>query len=211
MRKKSSMSIARKLLVLTALLLLASCGRGAPVSYYQLAPVKGEEPAGAKALNGDPIIGIGQVRLQEHLDRPQLVTRTGASRLHLADRHRWAEPLAANIAWVLRDNLAALLATEHLLLSPWEQTSRIDYQVNLEILRCEGMEDGTAHLAALWTITDRSGNELLAPRRSSYRIPPATPDQEGLVSALSESLARLSRDIALEISQLRAEASGQQP
>lgn len=204
MRRKSSTLPTRKLLlVLTSILLLTGCGRSVPVSYYQLAPVKGEEPATAATAAGNLVIGIGPVRLQEHLDRPQLITRTGANRLHLADRHRWAEPLAANIAWVLRDNLAALLATEYLPLYPWERTTPVNYQLTLEILHCEGAEDGAAHLAALWSITDRDGKTLQPPKRSSYRIPPATPDQEGLASALSDALFLLSREIAGEIERLR--------
>lgn len=190
------------LLALALALLLAGCGRSAPISYYQLAPISAETRDGSMAAP-ELVIGIGPVRLQEHLDRPQLILRTGASRLHLADRHRWAEPLATNIAWVLRDNLAALLGTEHLLLHPWERTTPLTHQVSLEILRCEGGEDGAAHLAVLWTITDRNGKELLPPRRSHYRVPPVTADEEGLAEALSKALAQLSGDIAVELLQFR--------
>lgn len=204
MRRTSPPPPVRKLLLaLTVLLLLAACGRSAPVSYYQLAPVTGEGAHEAMTRSGDLVIGIGPVQLQEHLDRPQLIRRSGANRLQLADRHRWAEPLAANIAWVLRDNLAALLATEHILLYPWERSTPVNYQLTLEILHCEGAEDGAAHLAALWSITDRDGKALQPPRRSSYRIPSATPDQEGLASALSDALFQLSREIAGEIERLR--------
>lgn len=187
------------LLLLTCILLLAGCGRSVPVSYYQLAPVKGEAATGKAAAASTMIIGIGPVRLQEHLDRPQLITRSGANRLQLADSHRWAEPLAENIAWVLRENLSTLLGTEHLLLYPWERSTRVNAQVTLEILHCEGMDSETAQLTALWSISDRDGKPLLPPRRSSYQVPPATPDQEGLAGALSEALAQLSREIAGEL------------
>jgi uncharacterized lipoprotein YmbA len=142
------------------------------------------------------------VRLREHLDRPQLITHGSANRLLLADRHRWAEPLAENIAWVLRDNLALLLATEQILFYPWERTTPISAQISLDILRCEGMEDGTAQLAALWSLTGRNGKTLLPPQRNSYHVPITTKDAEGLASALSEALALLSRDIAGELARL---------
>jgi hypothetical protein len=203
MRRKSPTTTGKELLLfLSVLLLLAGCGRSAPVSYYQLVPVKGEKSPAAATAAGDLVIGIGPVRLQEHLDRPQLITRGGGNRLHLADRHRWAEPLAANIAWVLRDNLAVLLATEHILFYPWERATPINAQLSLDILHCEGMEDGTAQLSALWSLTDRNGKTLLPPQRSSYNVPIATPDAEGLAGALSEALARLSLDIAKHFSQL---------
>lgn len=205
MNRKSPPLIAGNLLLaLTFILLLAGCGRSVPVSYYQLASVTGEAATGETTVASDLIIGIGPVRLQEHLDRPQLITRTGANRLQLADRHRWAEPLAENIAWVLRENLSTLLRTEHLLLYPWERSTRVNAQITLEILHCEGMDNGTAQLTALWSILDRDGKVLLPPRRSSYQVPPATPNEEGLASALSEAMSRLSRDIATEIPRLPA-------
>lgn len=205
MNQKSSTPLARDLLlVLSAILLLAGCGRSAPVSYYQLAPVKGEAAVVKTSAPAGMIIGIGPVRLQEHLDRPQLITRSGANRLQLADRHRWAEPLAENIAWVLRENLSTLLQTEQLLLYPWERSTPVTAQVTLEILHCEGIDNETAQLAALWALSDQDGKHLLPHRRSSYQIPQATADQEGLARALSEALARLSRDIAGEITQLPA-------
>lgn len=203
-RKSSPPPAWNLLLALTCILLLAGCGRSVPVSYYQLAPVKGVAAAGGAPAASDMVIGIGPVRLQEHLDRPQLITRSGANRLQLADRHRWAEPLAENIAWVLRENLSTLLGTEHLLLYPWERSAQVNAQVTLEILHCEGMDNTTAQLTALWALNDRDNKPLLSPRRSSYQVPQATPDQEGLARALSEAMARLSRDIAGEITQLPA-------
>lgn len=190
------------LLILAAFLLLTGCGRSVPISYYQLAPVRGEPLPVSLPADGDLLLGVGPVRLQEHLERPQLIRRTGTSRLQMAARHRWAEPLAANIAWVLRDNLATLLATEHLLLYPWDLATPVDYQVSLEILRCEGAADGSALLEARWTITDRSGKELLSPRRGSYRQTPPGPDEEGLAAALSEALASLSAEIAQQLAQM---------
>ncbi|MHB8790110.1 MAG: PqiC family protein [Desulfobulbaceae bacterium] len=212
MNRKSSPPLAWNLLLaLTCTLLLAGCGRSVPVSYYQLAPVKGEAVVGKTAAPADMVIGIGPVRLQEHLDRPQLITRTGANRLQLADRHRWAEPLAENIAWVLRENLSTLLKTEHLLLYPWERSTPVNAQVTLEILHCEGMDNGTAQLTALWSLNNRDGKPLLSPLRSSYQVPQATPDPEGLARALSEAMAQLSRDIAEELAHLQNEPPGQNP
>ncbi|MHB8809226.1 MAG: PqiC family protein [Desulfobulbaceae bacterium] len=210
MNKESPTPLVRNLLlVLTAILLLAGCGRSAPVSYYQLAPERGEATVGKTPAG--MVIGIGPVRLQEHLDRPQLITRSGANRLQLADRHRWAEPLAENIAWVLRENLSTLLGTEHLLLHPWERSTPVNAQVTLEILHCEGMDNGTAQLTALWALSDQGGKPLLPPRRSNYQIPQATPDQEGLARALSEAMALLSRDIAEELAHLTSEIPAQNP
>ena len=211
MRKTNLMLNRGTLILLLALLLLAGCGRSVPVSYYQLAPVLGEGPAGKTLPAANLVIGIGPVRLQEYLDRPQLITRTGVTRLHLADRHRWAEPLADNIAWVVRDNLARLLSNEHLLLFPWERTAPVAYQISLEILHCEGAQDGSAQLEVLWTILDHENKTLRPPRRGTYHPPPATPDPEGLVSALSEGLGQLSQDIARELSSLPGNSRGRQP
>lgn len=199
------------LAVLALILLLTGCARSVPISYYQLAATGGNAGGQDIAPAAGLVIGIGPVRLQENLDRPQLISHIGANQLQLDDRHRWAQPLAENIAWVLRENLSALLGTEQLLLYPWERATTVNYQVVLEILHCEGMADGTAQLTVLWSVIDRNGKTLLPQRRGSYQVPPATPDQGGLVSALSEALSRLSLDMARELSRLRDAAPKQDP
>src|SRR5262249_14257463 len=48
-------------------------------------------PAGLPA-SSSPTIGLGPIKLPEHLDRDEMVTRMGPNRLELSDKDRWAEP-----------------------------------------------------------------------------------------------------------------------
>jgi uncharacterized protein len=193
--------VCRCLILLTIVLLMSGCARTSPVTYYQLTAIDAGRPAAAASAIGDLVIGIGPVRLPELLDRPQIVVRTGSNRLQLAEGRRWAESLSENITRVLRENLAARLATERIVYYPWSRAAAVDYQVVIEILRFEGEGYNEAHLEAIWSIQGRNGKILLPQRRVAYQAASAQPDFEGLVQALSETLSRLCREIADQLSQ----------
>ncbi|MCX5864129.1 MAG: PqiC family protein [Deltaproteobacteria bacterium] len=187
------------LVLLGCALLLAGCARTAPVSYYQLSAMEAARTAPAGAGAGKMVIGIGPVRLPEYLDRPQIVARQSATRLQLADSHRWAEPLGENILRVLGENLSALLGTERILLYPWSSPRATDYQLLVEILHFENESDGAARLVALWSVKGEDGAIVLPERRSSLRISATSQNQEGLVVALNEALGGFCREIAQEL------------
>jgi uncharacterized protein len=190
----------RLIVVLVFALLMSGCARTPPVSYYQLSATDtGQTAAGASAI-GEAVIGVGPVRLPEFLDRPQIIIRMGSNRVQLVEGHRWAEPLAENIPRVLRENLAARLGTERIQYFPWNQTAAVDLQIPVEILRFEGEGYKEAHLEVIWSVQGRGGKKLLPQRRAKYQVAAAQADCEGLVQALSRTLALLSREIAEEIS-----------
>ena len=192
---------SRLLFLVVAILLTGCCARTPAVHYYQLAAADTDHALPAAKNIGDAVIGIGPVRLPEFLDRPQIVIRQGAHALRLSDRHRWAEPLADNISRVLRENLAVLLNTERLLLYPWGRSVAVDYQLLVEVIRFEEDAAGAAHLEAVWSVQDRRGKMLLPQRRSRYQVVASSPDPEGRVGALSETLHLLCRQIARELVQ----------
>ncbi len=196
--------VSRRLILLTIALLMSGCARTSPVTYYQLSAIDAGRPAAAASAIGDLVIGIGPVRLPELLDRPQIVIRTGSNRLQLAEGRRWAESLSENITRVLRENLAARLATERIVYYPWSRAAAVDYQIVIEILRFEGEGYNEAHLEAIWSIQGRNGKILLPQRRVAYQAAAAQPDFEGLVQALSETLSHLCREIADQLSQQHA-------
>lgn len=200
-QKPPSRQQSRRLVVLLLLALLtACCARTAPVAYYQLAAMDGADLPGAPRGIGDRVIGIGPVRMPELLDRPQIVTRLDANRLHLADDHRWAEPLADSFIRVLRENLFLLLDTERILIHPWSAAAPPDYQVIAEVIRLEGDAAGAVHLETVWSIKNREGKILLPQRRGSYQAQAAGPDYDATVAAMSETVALLSRDVARHLS-----------
>jgi hypothetical protein len=196
-RKKSLLAF------LVAILLLAGCARSMPVSYYQLSALEAAGKAPGSAEAGRMVIGIGPVLLPEYLDRPQLVTRLTANRLHLADSHRWAEPLSKNIPRVMGENLSMLLGTNRILLHPWPLSTTTDYQLFVEVLHFENEGDGAAILVVRWSLKGRDGETVLPTQRSSHRIPAANHSQEGQVAALNEALLSYCREVARELLQSR--------
>lgn len=196
MKKKNGWIAFALATLLVAALLSAGCGRTTPVAYYRLTAVADGRTPATSFLPSPVVIGIGPVALPEYLDRSQIVTRRGANRLLLADSHRWAEPLADNIARVVRENLARSLGNERLLLHPWPVSAGVDRQVVIDILGFEAGDDGSILLEAAWSLKDAAGKVLLA-RRSSHRLSVAQPQDYDLqVGMLSEALARLSEEIA---------------
>lgn len=184
-------------------LLLSGCARSQPTAWYQLdaaAPRQSADTVVARRMS----IGLGPLVLPEIVNRPQIVTRSGASRVELADRHRWAEPLQDNIARVLRENLAILLGSEQIVAYPWSRDSGVDYQVAIEIVRFEGEGLAQARLEALWSVLDREGKTVVPQRRSRHEVPAATADHEGLVAAFSEALSRYCLEMATELARLPA-------
>ena len=189
----------RLLLILAALCLLAGCVRSRPLQYYQLSAGQDKGGKAEFAVPGGAVIGLGPVRLPEYLDRPQIVSRTSANRLTLADGERWAEPLADSVPRALSEDLALLLGTDRIQLYPWPQTRAIDCQIAIEFLQFESGPDGTVSLSARWTIMGRDGKGLLPTRRSTFRVTAGGRGQEAAVGALSRALADLAREIAPEL------------
>ena len=75
----------------------------------------------------------------------------------------------------------------------------IDYQIVLDIVRCDGRLGDAAWLEARWSIVQGPDKKLLKTMRSSIREPVTGPDYADLVAAQSRALAKLSQDIASAI------------
>ncbi len=198
-------SVTALLFALSALL-LTGCARSQPIAWYQLDAAASQKTAGAMAAHRMSI-GLGPLVLPEVVNRQQIVTRSGTSRLELADRHRWAEPLQDNIARVIRENLAVLLGTEQVIAYPWSRDTGVDYQIAIEIVRFEGEGLAQARLEALWSVLNREGKAVVPQRRSRLEVPAATADHEGLVVALNKALYRLSLEMAAELARMPAPRS----
>jgi hypothetical protein len=152
-------------------------------------------------------IGVGPVELQEYLNRPQIVTRQSPNRLELAEFDRWIEPLKKSLPRILAENLSALLGTERVAVFPWKNSTKIDYQVVVTVIRFDGEPGVNAMLVARWTILERESRATLLSRKSEIAEPVDAEGYEALVSAKSRALATLSREIAAELRTLSQDAS----
>jgi hypothetical protein len=142
------------------------------------------------------VIGIGPVKLADYLDQSMLVTRTSENQAVKAEFDRWVGSLKDNLINVLADNIGFLLPTERIYLYPWRVSVPIDYQVVLDIVRCDGRLGDAVWLEARWSIVGGGPEKkLLKTNRSSIREPVSGADYAALVAAQSRALAKLSQEI----------------
>jgi len=189
---------ALSVLIISAML-LSACGTTPEVRYYLISARMGTAEPGA--LPAGKVVGLGPVTLPEYLDRPQMVTRTSASRLQYHDEHRWAEPLAENIRRVLREDLADLLDVDQVLAYPWPRSRVVNHQVTLDITRFDADSTGTVSLEGHWSLVKEGGSTSSPGRHFTFSVPAEGASPEAVADAHGEALARLAADIARELLQ----------
>ena len=183
------------------LLFLDGClGRSQAPRFYTLSAIheapamsKGETPA------RNAVIGIGPIKLADYLDQSKLVTRTGDNRMVKAEFDLWAGSFKDNLTNVLAENIGFLVPTERIHIYPWRQSAPVDYQIVLDVVRCDGQLGDDALLVARWSILAGQDKELLAVSRSSIREPVTGSDYAAVVAAQSRALAKLSQEIVAAI------------
>jgi uncharacterized protein len=186
-------------LVAALLLGLSACGSSPAVRFYTLTPLQNVEiPAAVEVAERRGILAVGPVELANHLDRPQIVRRVGATNIALLENDRWAGSLQSDLARVLIDNLGVLLGPEGYVVLPWEVTARADGRIQVSVTRLERTDQQTVVLDALWTLHGKERGDILAAGREVI----AEPDSggaEGTVEAMSRALAELSRRLAVAV------------
>lgn len=201
---RKSMLISAPLAVL-AFSLLAGCSSSPTVRLYLLEPITGS--VGARA--SQPLtITVESVRLAEHLNRNEILTRDAPYRVSAAEYDRWAEPLDYNIAAVLAENLALLVPTDSVHTYPGDAAYQADYSVRVHILRFGTQSNNEVVLWADWMIEDSSGSSVKQ-RRSRYSERRRDSEMVSMVEALSRNVEQLSRDIANAINEVNLASNTQ--
>ena len=192
--------LIRALALLAVTALLAACGTTPPTNFYTLSPeVAGQPPA---AENDHRIlVGIGPIEVSAYLERNQIVTRPGPTRLNLTELDHWAEPLESNVANVLATNLSRLLPGIHPIARPWAD-ARAEYQVLLKIQRFDADSEGNVQLSVNWAIQLDSTRSIPLIRDSAITQTSIGADYEAITKNMSLALATLSKEIALELDNL---------
>lgn len=169
------------------------CGSTKPSRFYALTSVP--EALTSRPADG-PAIGVGPVRVAEYLDRSHIVRDKGSNELELDDFNRWIEPLDGNITRVLGLNLSAMVPTGELHRFPWRQATAIDFQVVVNIIRFHANTDNEILLTASWSLLDGRGQTVVPSNLTVLAVQAADAEYTSLAIAMSEALARLSREIA---------------
>ena len=193
-------------IIIVALLAVAGCGTTKPSNFYQL-----DEPA-ANRLSGlerGIALGIGPVTLEPYLDRPQIVIRGAGHTLELSDFNRWAEPLNDSISRVIIVNLSNMLESTRVFKVPRRnKTIPLEFRVEIDIARFDGMLGGDALLVARWTLYGRDEKAVLSKvsiiSEPSVEVPLVEKSSveesfEKLIAAQNRCLQKLSREIVAAI------------
>lgn len=185
----------RCIAALLAITSLAGCLASAPSTrLYQLESVA-DRAMGEKTAKPVTLV-VGEVRLPQYLDRPQIVTRDGGHRLHLAEFDHWAGDLREDLTRILADSLGRLLASERVFAAPLPIAIQPDYRLEVEILRFEREAGGRVQLTARWWLVRSKDASVLATRESSFSGTAATESYPGLVATMSAVYGDLARAIA---------------
>ena len=179
-----------------AAVFLSGCRSQSP-RFYTLSPIQeGQAISKGKSSAQNAVIGIGPVKLADYLDQSMLITRTSDNQAVKAEYDRWVGSFKDNFINVLADNIGFLLPTERIYLYPWRVTVPIDYQVTVDVVRCDGRLGDAAWLEARWSIFKSPDKKLLKTMRSNIREPVTGADYAALVAAQSRAVAKLSQEIA---------------
>jgi len=148
------------------------------------------------------IVGVENVLLPGHLDRPQIVTWSGPNEMTTDEFLRWAEPLDEGITRTLAEDLAGLLPDHQLVRRPW--SGRVQTRCRVKVsLRGFGLHpDGTVRLEGEYRLLPDQGALAYVLRPVSLSEGPLAVPVDGEappdpgVEAMNRLLESLSRQIA---------------
>jgi uncharacterized lipoprotein YmbA len=155
-------------------LLLAGCNiipppTADPTRYYVLsgpALVENAAPPAARGLR----LGLRTVELAPYLRKGSLVVRTGDNEVTFPNDARWGVPLEQDITRALRTGLLAAPAVGRVFLQPFPFDDNRDFEVSVQVLRCEGAvgpggKAATVKFAASIEITTAGASPQLVARK----------------------------------------------
>jgi len=180
--------------------LLAACGTTPRTKFYTLSA---EIPqATLPAITAERVIvGIGPVEVAAYLERNQIVTRRGKTRLNLTELDHWAEPIEGNIANILATNLSRLLPATHPIARPWSDADA-KFHVLLKITRFDSNPGGEVQLKANWGIQRDRTHKIAIIRDTTITQSSLGEGYDAITRNMSLALATLSEEIALELGKM---------
>lgn len=188
-----------RLAALLAVTVLVGCGSSPKANFYTLdsGALPPQAPTAAPYR-----IAIGQVSVPDMIDRPQIVTHSGANQVTIDEFARWAEPLKGEIPRVIASNLARELPGALVSTYPQSASMAADCKVTIEVQRFDSAPGDAVTVEVLWTLRPARGESTSG--RAVAREATGGPGYDALVAAHSRALAAVSRDIATAVRAVRA-------
>lgn len=179
---------------------LAGClGSSRPARFYTLAPLQVRDVPSSTAT--DATLAIGPVELPDYVDRPQIVSRTGANELVVAEFDRWGGSLESEITGSLLATLRDRLASEQITVAPWRSAilaGRAMYRAAVSVSRFDGIPGQSVVLQGRWELFAQSGGkeESLGVREAGLTEKVEGAGYDALVAAMQRALVRFGQQMA---------------
>jgi uncharacterized lipoprotein YmbA len=147
-------------------------------------------------------IGLKPVALAAYLKGRPMVVRRGLNEIAFEDGQRWGEPLEAALARVLRARLLEEASVAQVYLTPFPLEGERDYDVEVQVIRCEGASaPGGGLVASFAAVIDvtATGPDHRSVAHRIFTAPDAPWDGKDfgrLAGELSADAAGLAQDIA---------------
>jgi len=179
-------------------LALAGClGSSRPSRFYTLAPLQIRNGQGGTPP--DATLAIGPVEIPESIDRPQIVTRTGANELVVAEFDRWGGSLDSEISGALVATVRDRLASQQIAVAPWRSAilSGVgpSYRAAVSVSRFDGIPGQSVVLQGRWELIGQSG-ESLGVREATVTEKIDGAGYDALVAAMQKVLVRFGQQMA---------------
>ncbi len=179
-------------------LALAGClGSSRPSRFYTLAPLQIRNGQGGTPP--DATLAIGPVEIPESIDRPQIVTRTGANELVVAEFDRWGGSLDSEISGALVATVRDRLASQQIAVAPWRSAilSGVgpSYRAAVSVSRFDGIPGQSVVLQGRWELIGQSG-ESLGVREATVTEKIDGAGYDALVAAMQKVLVRFGQELA---------------
>lgn len=169
-----------------------------PTRYFVLTgPSLNDE--GVRNFGGTLKVGLKAVDIAPYLRKPTIAVRRGTHEVIYDDYIRWAEPLETGVARIVQARLLAAPGIGRVYLAPLSFDQERDYDVALNLIRCEGVTGGqtVARFAATVEVTT-SGDNPQVVLRKVFQAPDVEwdgQDYAALARALSAGVAAMCEEI----------------
>lgn len=175
---------------LASTLLLSACGGGGgPHGGTRFYSLQSMDSGLSNKTNRPLKVGVGPIRLNRLLRRPQIVTRKSGTEIAMAERHQWGGLLKEDLSQTLGDNFASLLGTENIEQYPWKLSFKPNYSVRVDIDQLDGELGGFVTLKAHWRLS--KGRKEIVVRNTTLKQKVNGGDYNAYVTAQSEVLFKL--------------------
>lgn len=203
---KKKISLLRKfILPLAAAVALAGCLGGAlepkpdPTAFYRLSAK--DKLVSAGEVKGGICATIMPVVLPPYMERTQIVTSDGNTRVDVSEFNRWIELPSMSFGRVLMENISANAKDSNISVYPSVAFSEDAVWIKVSVFECIGTIGGELSFKANWQIIS-SDNKGEISSKDFIKSYPVKGGFDSYVEAINEACADLSRQIAAELNKL---------